>query len=246
VSAEFRVVIPARYSSSRLPGKPLVYIGDKSLIEHVYLSALSSDATEVVIATDDKSIEEAATGFGSKVVMTSSKHESGTDRLAEAINILGYADDVIVVNLQCDEYGLQADLINSVAQSLYLNPKAHMTSLCEKIVDTAVYQDPHSVKVVIDKDNYALYFSRSPIPWVKLAKDIEKMTVLKHIGIYAYHSGFLKKYSGLPRTDIEKQESLEQLRALYHGYKIYLKLIQEKKGIEINTEQDLVRARKAL
>ena len=242
MSAEFRIIIPARYASTRLPGKPLRKIGDKSLIEHIYLLACSSKAIEVVIATDDKRIEETVTAFGANVIMTSPDHESGTDRIAEAANKLGYQDNLIVVNLQGDEYGLQPALINTVAQSLCDNPNAHIATLCEKITNETSYRDPNSVKVVLDENNFALYFSRSPIPWIKQGKEYEQIIAYKHIGIYAYHSGFLQQYSRLPRTALEQQESLEQLRAIYFGYKIYVDLISEKKGIEINTEEDLNRA----
>ena len=243
---EFRVIIPARYASTRLPGKPLVKIKGKYLIEHIYRSASDSDASEVIIATDDEKIEEIAINFGAKVVMTSVQHKSGTDRIAEAVNILGYQDDQIVVNVQGDEFGLQSDLINTVAESLHKNNKANIATLSEKIVDIKTYHDQHSVKVVVDKYNHALYFSRSPIPWIKGIEKFERSVIFKHIGIYAYQSGFLKKYASLPSNMLEKEESLEQLRALYNGYKIYVKLVDEKKGIEINTEEDLKRARNAL
>jgi 3-deoxy-manno-octulosonate cytidylyltransferase (CMP-KDO synthetase) len=246
VKLDFSIIIPARFASSRLPGKPLLQIGKKSLIQHVYDAASLSDASEVVIATDNKEIEKSAKIFGAQVVMTSETHMTGTDRIAEALQILGYPDDKVIVNVQGDEFGLQPKLINSAAEALSYNPDSSIATLCQKISNLDIYHDPNSIKVILDKNNFALYFSRSPIPWTNGDTAIENIEVHKHIGIYAYKTGFIKHFSTLPKVALERQESLEQLRALYNGYKIYVKLISEKEGIEINTEDDLNKARMVL
>ena len=250
MNVTFKVVIPARYASTRLPGKPLLRIGERTLLEHVYLSAIKSGADEVIVATDDGRIEKLAQTFGATVVMTSIDHQSGTDRINEALAKLGYSTNEIIVNVQGDEYGLDAGLINRVAQALYDNPASQMATLCERISDTHVYVDPNSVKVVFDTNNAALYFSRTPIPWDKPDNNTAGkpfiLNAYKHIGIYAYHADFLKVFAGLPRTSLEQQESLEQLRALYHGYSIHVEEVAQKTGIEINTEGDLKRARAAV
>ena len=241
----FKVVIPARYGSTRLPGKPLLKIGDRSLLEHVYHAAVSSGAEEIIIATDDDRIEAHAQSFGATVVMTSIEHQSGTDRINEVLNSLNIPPEQIIVNVQGDEYGLEPELINRVAVALHRNPGKQMATLCEKITDINVYKDPNAVKVVKDKNNTALYFSRSSIPWMnpdKTAKEATNLNAYKHIGIYAYRVDFLKIFASLPHVELEKQESLEQLRALYNGYSIHVEEVPQKTGIEINTEEDLIRA----
>jgi 3-deoxy-manno-octulosonate cytidylyltransferase (CMP-KDO synthetase) len=248
VNFPFKVIIPARFASTRLPGKPLVIIDQKTLIEHVYESALQSAATRVIIATDDDRIEDVARSFGATVVMTSATHQSGTDRINEVLTKLEVPEDEIIVNVQGDEYGLSPELINQVAAALHNHPDRHMATLCERIHDNKVYTDPNSVKVVMDSGKLALYFSRSPIPWMKSDGDSAggiNGPAYKHIGIYAYRSGFLKIFARLPRTHLEQQESLEQLRALHHGYRIHVEEVPRKTGIEINTEEDLELARKA-
>jgi len=247
VRVPFKVIIPARYASTRLPGKPLLEIGGRSLLEHVYHIASASGADEVIIATDDIRIEQHARAFGATVVMTSIEHQSGTDRINEALTKLNCAADTIIVNLQGDEYGLQSGLIQCVADALHCHPACQMATLCVRITDPQAYNDPNTVKVVFDNSNTALYFSRSPIPWGK--QDIataDKPLVpaaYKHIGIYAYRAAFLKIFAGLTPSRLEQQESLEQLRALSHGYSIHVEEVAQKSGIEINTEEDLQRAR---
>ncbi len=242
----FKVVIPARYASTRLPGKLLLIIGDKTLLEHVYQTAVRSEAEEVIVATDDGRIEAHARSFGATVVMTSVDHQSGTDRINEVLDTLDSPADQIIVNVQGDEYGLQPELINRVAFALHQNPGKQMATLCERITDVNVYMDPNAVKVVMDKNNTALYFSRSPIPWRKPDKTGKEnpisMNSYKHIGIYAYRAAFLKTFAKLPRVSLEQQESLEQLRALYYGYSIHVEEVPQTTGIEINTEEDLIRA----
>jgi len=249
VSLEFTVIIPARFGSTRLPGKPLRKIGDKSIIEDVYLAATKSNASEIIIATDNEKISSIAQSFGAKVMMTAQSHNSGTERIYEVIEKKGISDNELIINVSGDHFGLEPELINKVANALNQNTEVSIATLCEKITDKDVYQDPNSVKVVVDKNNYALYFSRSCIPWSKysLNKDEQNTPFLayKHMGIYAYRAGYLTKHTNLPRTKLEIEESLEQLRVLYHGYKIYVEEISEKQGIEINTEDDLVKARNA-
>jgi 3-deoxy-manno-octulosonate cytidylyltransferase (CMP-KDO synthetase) len=245
VSPGFTVIIPARYESSRLPGKPLVQIGDKTLIEHVYLSAKRSSANEVIIATDDERIKRSAQLFNAKVVMTSNDHASGTDRLHEVVETLKLDNDEIIVNVQGDEFGMDSVLIDTVAQALYDNRKADIATLCEPINNERDYKDPNTVKLVLDENNFALYFSRAAIPWDSSTISLIEDTTLplKHIGIYAYHAGFLSKFAKLLRPRLEIVESLEQIRALYHGYNIYVKAVSQKGGVEINTEDDLSKAR---
>lgn len=246
VKVPYRVVIPARYASTRLPGKPLLKIGNHSLLEHVYLTARQSGAIQVIVATDDRRIAEHASAFGATVVMTAVEHQSGTDRINEAINKLGVDADEIIVNVQGDEYGLQPELIGRVATALHNHPDKSMATLCEPITDTQVYTDPNSVKVVADINNSALYFSRSSIPWSKPGSQLAAGNIHKHVGLYAYRARFLRIFAGLPHATLEQQESLEQLRALYNGYRIHVERIAHKAGIEINTEEDLIRARNTL
>ena len=241
MSIPFKVVIPARFASTRLPGKPLLKIGAYTLLEHVHRTAKQSGAVQVIVATDDERIADHARGFGATVVMTAAEHVSGTDRINEAVNKLAIAGDEIIVNVQGDEYGLQPELIDTVAARLHARSECVMATLCEPITELRVYQDPNSVKVVTDINGTALYFSRASIPWAK--PDLLPVDVYKHIGIYAYRVDFLRAYAQLPRAPLEQQESLEQLRALYHGYRIDVGRIAHKAGIEINTEEDLVRAR---
>jgi 3-deoxy-manno-octulosonate cytidylyltransferase (CMP-KDO synthetase) len=243
VTCQFKVFIPARFASTRLPGKPLLMIGQRTLIEHVYRSAARSAAGQVIIVTDDDRIEDVARSFGATVIMTSGEHQSGTDRINEAVVKLGIPDGEIIVNVQGDEFGLSPDVIDKVADALNKYPDRDLATLCEKITDVSVYRDPNSVKVVRDLRGLALYFSRSPIPWVKQEDNIAGRAS-KHIGIYACRAGFLRKFAALPRSELEQAESLEQLRALAHGYRIHVEEIAQKTGVDINTEDDLVQARK--
>jgi 3-deoxy-manno-octulosonate cytidylyltransferase (CMP-KDO synthetase) len=245
VSFAFAVIIPSRYGASRLPGKPLLEIGGETLIQHVYRAANKSQADEVIIATDDDRIEDTARSFGAAVIMTDREHVSGTDRIAEVARIKNYADDMIVVNVQGDEYGLPEAQIDQLAQALNGNPDKAMATLCERIEEPQEIQNPNVVKVVRDINNTAIYFSRSCIPWSenKAAQHEENSTVYRHIGIYAYRAGFLKQFSELPVSAIEKTERLEQLRALYNGFKIHVEEACAPGGIGVDTEDDLQRAR---
>ncbi len=235
---DFLVVIPVRYGSARLPGKPLIKIGGYPLLQHVYQAAVKSDATGVVIATDDARIEAAAQSFGARVVMTSASHRSGTDRIAEAVTRLQLADDCIIVNVQGDELGLPPELINQAAHGLAEHKAVSIASLYAPIQSMDELNNPNNVKVVIDNQGYALFFSRSPIPWKAPGADARDASY-RHIGIYAYTCKFLKTYTGLPVSNLEQMEKLEQLRALYHGFRIYMEQAKAETGPAINTPEDI-------
>ena len=233
---DFRIVIPARYASVRLPGKPLRDINGKPMIEWVYLAARQANASEVVVATDDQRIADVVTGFGGSVCLTDSGHRSGTDRILEVTQKLGWSQDTIVVNLQGDEPLMPAVNIAQVAQNLASHDCAMAT--LHKRIDAGAAQDPNLVKLVQDQNGRALYFSRSPIPFDRSGRFDH---YLGHIGIYAYRVGFIETFSKLPACDLELAESLEQLRALYNGYPIHSALALADPGPGIDTEQDLAR-----
>ncbi|MEX2525464.1 MAG: 3-deoxy-manno-octulosonate cytidylyltransferase [Gammaproteobacteria bacterium] len=246
----FKVFIPARFASSRLPGKPLLKIGTKPLVRHVYEAAAESGAEEVVIVTDDDRIRIEAEGFGARVVMTSTAHESGTERISEAVVQGGEDESSIIVNVQGDEFNLSPLLVKQVAESLHWDVQASVATLCEKITAMEDFHDPNVVKVVFDKDRHALYFSRAAIP-VQQSSATEEPTGFshvpcRHIGIYAYRAAFLKIYAGLPACSLERSERLEQLRVLYHGYSIRVDEACTEGGIGVDTEADLERARSAV
>lgn len=237
----YKIVIPSRYASTRLPGKPLLDIAGRPLIQHVYEAAMSSRAEQVIIATDDDRIQTVARSFGAEVIMTSRDHNSGTDRLAEVVAMLDEPDDSIIVNLQGDEFGMPPGLIDQVASALYANPERSMASLCEPITDREDYENPNVVKVVMDGHNAALYFSRSPIPWLK--QGWVPGCAYRHIGLYAYRCGFLRRFSATPVCPLEQSESLEQLRVLFRGEKIHIEIACDQTGIGIDTPEDLEKAR---
>jgi len=243
----FSVIIPARYASTRLPGKPLVDIAGKPMIRHVYERALQSGASRVCIATDDERIAEVAAGFGAEAIMTSAAHPSGTDRLAEAVAILGLEDDHVVVNLQGDEPMMPPSLIHQVAEDLHAHPQAAVATLCERIATAAELFDPHVVKVVMNQAGDALYFSRAVIPWDREAFSVttetlpEKAVHYRHIGLYAYHAGFIKEYVQWPASPLEQMESLEQLRVLWQGRGIHVTVAAEHPGQAVDTAEDLKR-----
>jgi 3-deoxy-manno-octulosonate cytidylyltransferase (CMP-KDO synthetase) len=246
---KFSVLIPARYASTRLPGKPLLPIGGKPMIQHVYERALESGAERVVIATDDGRIEEAASAFGASVCRTGPEHQSGTERLAEAVERLGLEPDAIVVNLQGDEPLMPPALLDQVAQNLAANPAAQMATLCTRIHEAGELFDPHAVKVVMDSRGYALYFSRAVIPWDRDAFAVTTQELpasaehYRHLGIYAYRAGFLREYAAWPPCELERMESLEQLRVLWHGARIHVAEAVELPGPGVDTEADLERVR---
>jgi len=246
VDFKFHIIIPARYASTRLPGKPLLEINGKPLIQHVYESACQCDAEKVYIATDDIRVQEVAKSFAAEVIMTAAEHLSGTDRLAEVASILKLNDEEIIVNLQVDEIGVPASLIHQLAKGLYDHPEHSISTLCERIDNNADINDPNVVKVVIDQNNTALYFSRAAIPHLRQSQkqdQFQQQNYFKHLGIYAYRAGYLKKFTATPVCDLERSESLEQLRALYTGEKIYIEEACAPAGIGIDTEEDLNKAR---
>jgi 3-deoxy-manno-octulosonate cytidylyltransferase (CMP-KDO synthetase) len=246
----FRVVIPARYGSTRLPGKPLRMLAGKPLIEHVYHRAQASGAEEVIIATDDRRIGQMAEGFGATVCMTAVDHPSGTDRLAEVARVRGWADDAIIVNLQGDEPLMPPTLIDQVAADLHHHQDAGMATLCVRIHHVHEIFDPHLVKVVRDAHGYALFFSRAPIPYHRdrfcrtgksLSEVPEDCDYFRHIGLYAYRACVLRRFPQLSPCMLERTESLEQLRALWHGIRIHVQEALEIPQAGVDTEQDLAR-----
>ena len=241
MSLEYKIVIPARYASTRLPGKPLLEINSKPLIQHVYEQACASNASMVCIATDDERIASAANDFNANIVMTSNEHESGTDRLAEVVKIQNFHPDDIIVNIQGDEFGLSNLLVDQVAKCLHEHDEAVVATLCEPIDNIDDYQNPNVVKVVQDCNGYALYFSRASIPANRAGGLPENC--YRHIGLYAYRAGYLEKFTQTPISGLEKMESLEQLRVLESGGKIAIDVACTTTGIGIDTEEDLAKAR---
>ncbi len=244
----FKVVIPARFASTRLPGKPLLDIGGKPMVIRVAEQAAQSGADEILIATDHEPIIASAQSNGFHACMTRADHVSGTDRIAEVALQQGWSDDTIVVNVQGDEPLIPPALIRAVAQHLHAHDECAIATACHPIHDEASMRNPNIVKAVLDKHGNALYFSRAPIPWPRDAYAQGKplppdVTVLRHIGIYAYRASFLKIYGQLAPAPLEQVESLEQLRALYHGYKIGVSVTQEAPTSGVDTEQDLLTAR---
>ncbi len=237
----FTIIIPARYASSRLAGKPLLLIKGKPLLQHVFETAQRSQAHTILIATDDDRIATVAENFGAMVAMTSTAHQSGTDRLAEIITQRAIADSDIIVNLQGDEYGLSPKLLDQVAANLAANQQMHVATLCEPITTTADYHDPNVVKVVFDANHGAMYFSRSPIPANRSGELADP--AFRHIGLYAYRAGYLKTFTELAPCALEQSECLEQLRMLYYGGNIHVGLACDKTGIGIDTAEDLALAR---
>ena len=234
MSNEFRIVIPARYASQRLPGKPLREICGKPMIEWVYRAAGRAAASEVVVATDDRRIADAVETFGGRACLTDSAHQSGTDRILEAARQLGWSDDTVIVNLQGDEPLMPAANIDQVAANLAQSDCAMATLY--KQIDAKAASDPNLVKLVHDSAGKALYFSRSPIPYDRGGE----ARYLGHIGIYAYRVGFIETFSALPPAELELAESLEQLRALANGYAIHCAEAAQTPGPGIDTEEDLV------
>ncbi|MCZ6802725.1 MAG: 3-deoxy-manno-octulosonate cytidylyltransferase [Proteobacteria bacterium] len=237
----FSIIIPARYASTRLPGKPLLDIKGKPLIQHVFETALNTQAKNIIIATDDDKIANTAESFGATVVLTSVEHPSGTDRIAEAVKQLEIEENEIIVNLQGDEYRLPVSLVNQVATNLFNNPDKQVATLCEVITTMDDYTDPNIVKVTFDKNNTAINFSRSPITANRLGGLPEE--VYRHIGLYAYRAGYLQEFTHMPPCALEKAEGLEQLRVLYNGGKIHVEIAIDETGIGIDTAEDLEVAR---
>lgn len=234
----FKVVIPARFASTRLPGKPLLDIAGIPMVIRVAEQAGKSQAAEVVIATDHAPIMQMAEVYGVAAVMTRVDHASGTDRIAEVAEKMGWPDDAIVVNVQGDEPLIDPVLINEVAQTLAGDMQAVMATACHPIHDDDAFNNPNVVKVVCNARGQALYFSRAPVPFPRDSAG-GPLLAHRHIGIYAYRVGFLRQYAVLPATELEKIESLEQLRVLYHGYQIAVTVTAHAPASGVDTQADL-------
>jgi 3-deoxy-manno-octulosonate cytidylyltransferase (CMP-KDO synthetase) len=249
----FVVIIPARYASTRLPGKLLLDVAGKPLIQRTYEQAVQSQAQRVIIATDDERIQSVAQSFRADVCMTSDQHRSGTERLAEVCRKEQFADDTIVVNLQGDEPLVPPLLLDQVANNLAHYTQASMATLCVRIHDIDEVLNPHAVKAVFDKSGYALYFSRAPIPWDrddfpdavneftdhKDRLNLHRVDYYRHIGLYAYRVRFIQQYLALEPSPLEQVEALEQLRVLYHGHKIHIEAASVEPGLGVDTQEDL-------
>ena len=254
----FNVVIPARIASTRLPGKPLLEIGGKPMVVRVAEQAAKSEAQQIIIATDHEPILAAAKQNGFSACMTRADHSSGTDRIAEVVAQQAWTDDTIVVNVQGDEPLIPPSLIRAVAQHLFDHPECAIATACHPVHDEASLRNPNIVKAVLDRDGNALYFSRASIPFPRdlfalasltphhspvESKLPATITVLRHIGIYAYRVSFLRAFGQLEPSVIEQVEALEQLRALWHGYKIGVTITREAPPSGVDTEADLIVAR---
>jgi 3-deoxy-manno-octulosonate cytidylyltransferase (CMP-KDO synthetase) len=245
--SEVVIAIPARFGSSRLPGKPLRLLAGEPLIAHVIRRAQSVGRVRVVVATDDLRIAAVAERMGVAACLTRADHVSGSDRLAECADRLGLADDTILVNLQGDEPLMPASCLTQVAKALLKHPDAAIATLAERIEDAETLFDPNVVKVVCDRAGHARYFSRAPIPYARDAFAVTQaalpkgLPALRHIGLYAYRVGALRRYTALPATLLERFESLEQLRALEHGLTIVVELAAESVPAGVDTEADLFR-----
>ena len=244
----FHVIIPARLQSSRLPGKVLLDIAGRPMLQHVYDRACESGASSVLIATDDDRVAVAAAQWGADVCMTQSTHLTGTDRLAEAVQRRSYVADDIIVGLQADEPLIPPENIQQVAANVQRYPQARVATLSEALRSSEALFDPNVVKVVTDKDGYALYFSRAPIPWDRNTFATKQSPVSfaayhRHVGLYAYRAAFLKTYVEWAVAPMESLECLEQLRILFQGEKIHVAEAVCPPGVGVDTPQDLARVR---
>lgn len=244
----FMVVIPARLASSRLPNKPLADIAGIPMVVRVAQRAQQSQASQVVVAADHLSIVQACEAHGVFALMTREDHPSGSDRLAETCQQMGWDDSTIVVNVQGDEPLMSPDLINQVATLLNERPEASMSTAAHAIDSVAEFTNPNVVKVILDARQWAMYFSRAPIPWWRDG-NVQGLTALpaplplRHIGIYGYRAGFLKKFPHLTQAPVEIIEALEQMRALWHGHKIAVHVTDQAPGPGVDTAEDLQRVR---
>lgn len=246
----FKIVIPARYASTRLPGKPLKKLNGKTLIEHVYIAASRTDADEIIVATDNQKIFETVKAFGGTAMMTRDDHPSGTDRINEVATKKKWTPSTIVVNLQGDEPLVQTSNIHALVELLHKNTSAAMATLAVPFLKIENVINPNNVKVVLDNHNFALYFSRAPIPWVRdsfNAKELNQPTgdlpnfpFYLHIGLYAYRVKTLQQFSKLPPSDLEQAESLEQLRIISNGMKIIVEPSTDVIGHGVDTPEDLI------
>lgn len=243
---EVVAIIPARYESNRFRGKPLAKIAGKPMIQHVVERARQVDLlSRVIVATDDMRIAECVAGFGGEYVLTRNDHVSGSDRLAEAAELVGISEHDVVVNIQGDQPLFPAEIVEQVARPLLDDPALPMSTLIYKIIRKEEIADPNHVKTVFDRNNYALYFSRSPIPFQRNPEERISPTYYKHLGFYAYRKGFLLTFVALPEGEWERFEKLEQLRALEYGYRIKVTLT-EHDSIEVDTPEDLQRVEEFL
>lgn len=249
----FHVVVPARYASTRLPGKPLADIAGRPMVVRVVEAALKSAAADVCVATDDVRVRAAVEAHGHRAVMTRADHASGTDRIAEVADVLGWGDGEIVVNVQGDEPLIEPALIDAVAAALDADAGAAVATAAHPLDSAADFFNPNVVKVVCDAVGRALYFSRAPIPWARDAFSAadrgdlpQGLGALRHIGLYAYRSGFLRRYGQLSPAPIEGVEALEQLRALWHGHAIRVTVSDHPPEPGVDTPEDLERVREIL
>ena len=240
---DFVVVIPSRYASARLPGKPLLEINGKPMIEHVYERAVESGASEVVIATDDERIAAVAEAFGATVCMTRDDHQSGTERIAEVADLLDWDDSQIVVNLQGDEPNMPAALVNQCA-GLLEDASVDIATLASPFLSQKDFESPNCVKVICNESDHAIYFSRAAIPFARDAEtsDQARAAALHHHGIYAYRCGVLRRFVSAAASPLENCEQLEQLRALSLGMTIAVGVPEQRPGIGVDTADDLKRA----
>jgi 3-deoxy-manno-octulosonate cytidylyltransferase (CMP-KDO synthetase) len=251
MSVPFRVVIPARYASTRLPGKPLADIAGKPMVVRVVEAALDSGASEVIVATDDVRIRDAVAAHGHAVTLTRADHPSGTDRIAEVAQQFGWPDDAVVVNVQGDEPLIDPNVIIAVAHALENDRAAAIATAAHAITDMTEFMNPNVVKVVIAASGRALYFSRAPIPWHRdgFASQQESFPAnfiaYRHIGLYAYRVNFLRQYGALDPAPLEGWEALEQLRALWHGCAIQVITCSHPPSPGVDTQEDLTRVRAA-
>lgn len=245
----FRVVVPARYASTRLPGKPLADLAGRPMIVRVVEAASGSSAGEIWVATDDERVAAAVRQHGGRAVMTRADHASGSDRIAEVAATLGWADDDIVVNVQGDEPLIDPQLIDAVAEALAADGGAVAATAAHPVADAGDFLNPNVVKVVCDARGRALYFSRAPIPWPRdaFARSRDQLPAtlgaLRHVGIYAYRVAFLRQYGALTPSPLEGSEALEQLRILWHGLAIRVLIVDQAPAAGVDTPEDLDRVR---
>ncbi len=251
-SPRFKIVIPARYGSSRLPGKPLLTLAGKPMIAHVCERAQAPQAEEIVVATDDQRIFDTVQALGIRVLMTSAEHQSGTERIAEIARLCQWQAQDVIVNLQGDEPLIPATYIDTLAQAMTEQPNTGIATLAAHIQDPEELFNPNAVKVVLNQAGFALYFSRATIPWdrdlfVKTQTELSSiMPHYRHIGMYGYRVDFLQRYCQWQRSPLEQIESLEQLRILWYGEPILVKVVATTPPAGIDTAEDLARVEKIL
>jgi len=242
----FVVIIPARYASTRLPGKPLVDINGKPMVVHVLERARESGAARIIVATDHDEVAKAVQAADGEVCMTRADHQSGTERLAEVVEKCGFSDDTVIVNVQGDEPMIPPAIIRQVAENLAARDVG-MATLAAPIHSAEEAFNPNAVKVVLDAEGYALYFSRATIPWDRdrfaVSRDTIGDTLLRHLGIYGYRAGFIRRYVNWQASPLENIEMLEQLRVLWYGEKIHVAVAAEIPGTGVDTPEDLQRVR---